>query len=164
MVRMTTTIHWWFEYLTIGQQYVTVLDNGVHKNNTLELNIMIVWLQRIVHSFDKHVIRWMGWFGCTGSSICSTSMWSGGWDGVAAADCPFVWRAFDPEDMMICLFRIANLCFFSCELLEVVQILAGCMNSLAFKLLFLVLFVFASLKWFKEIYAHRYPDYPMMLR
>ena len=74
MVRTTATIHRRFEYLTNGQQYVTELDNGVHKNNTLELDIMIVWMHRIVHSFDEHVIRWMGWCGCTGSSIRSTSM------------------------------------------------------------------------------------------
>ena len=26
----------------------------------------VIWLHRIVHSFDEHVIRWMGWCGCTG--------------------------------------------------------------------------------------------------
>ena len=47
--------------------------------------------------------------------------------------------------------------------MEVVQILAGCINSLAFKMVFLFLPVFASLEWLKEIYARRYPDYPIML-
>ena len=52
---------------------------------------------------------------------------------------------------------------FSSDLSEVVQVFAGCMNSLAFEMVTLVLPVFASLEWLRKIYAHLYPDYPMML-
>ena len=77
----------------------------IEKKQASELNEkMIGYIYKTLSGeYILNCVCGMVWYVCSGSSIRSTSMWSGGWDGVAAPDRPFVWRACDPVDGVICL-------------------------------------------------------------